>query len=295
MNEFKNCHPAVNFAYFTVVILFSMFFMNPMCLMISVLCSFIYSVMLKGMRAVKFNLVYMLPLFVFSALINPAFNHKGMTILTYLPSGNPLTLESIIYGLAAAGMIVSVICWFSCYNAVMTSDKFIYLFGKIIPSLSLVLSMMLRFIPRFNEHLREVRAAQKGIGADFSSGNILKRFRNGVKIMSAMLTWAFENSVETADSMKSRGYGLPGRTAFSIYSLDKRDVILLLYIMFLAVYIIFGSAAGGLYFSYFPALKGAELSLFGASLFCAYFMICITPVVIEIWEMKKWKSIEQKI
>ena len=37
-----------------------------------------------------------------AAVVNPAFVHQGVTILTYLPSGNPLTLESILYGLAAA-------------------------------------------------------------------------------------------------------------------------------------------------------------------------------------------------
>lgn len=44
----------------------------------------------------------------------------------------PLTLESIAYGCAAAVMLVAVLFWFSCYNEVMTSDKFMYLFGRII-------------------------------------------------------------------------------------------------------------------------------------------------------------------
>ena len=29
--------------------------------------------------------------------------------------------------------------------------------------------------------------------------------------------------METADSMKGRGYGLPGRTAFSVYRFTRRD------------------------------------------------------------------------
>ena len=73
----------------------------------------------------------MLPAILLTALINPIFNHEGVTILGYLPSGNPVTQESVIYGICAALMIVSVICHFSCYNEVMTSDKFIYIFGKI--------------------------------------------------------------------------------------------------------------------------------------------------------------------
>ena len=93
---------------------------------------------------------------VVAALVNPAFNHEGATILTYLPSGNPLTLESILYGAAAAAMLAAVVTWFSCYTAVMTSDKFVYLFGRIIPALSLVLSMTLRFVPKFQAQLQVV-------------------------------------------------------------------------------------------------------------------------------------------
>ena len=113
MNEFKTYHPIVNFTYFVFVIGFSCFFMHPVCLCISLASGFTYSVMLKGKKAVKTNLIYMLPMLLMMALINPAFNHEGVTIIEYLPSGNPLTLESIVYGLCAAVMIVSVICHFS--------------------------------------------------------------------------------------------------------------------------------------------------------------------------------------
>lgn len=95
-----------------------------------------------------------------TALINPAFNHEGVTILTYLDNGNPLTLESITFGAASATMLITVISWFSCYNAVMTSDKFIYLFGKLIPALSLIFSMVLRFVPTFKAQFQRVSDSQ---------------------------------------------------------------------------------------------------------------------------------------
>ena len=220
MNEFKTYHPIVNFVYFIFVIGFSCVFMHPVSLVISLLSGFTYSVMLKGKSAVKTNLIYMIPTLLFAALINPAFNHEGITIIKYLPSGNPLTLESVIYGLAAAIMIVSVICWFSCYTEVMTSDKFIYLFGRIIPSLSLILSMTLRFVPRFSAQLKTVANAQRCMGRDVSNGSIVERAKHGLSILSIMTTWALENAIDTADSMKSRGYGHPGRTAFSIFTFD---------------------------------------------------------------------------
>lgn len=179
-----------------------MFLMHPVSLAISLASALVYAVYLNGRRAVRFSLLYMLPMMVVAALVNPAFNHEGATILTYLPSGNPLTLESILYGAAAAAMLAAVVTWFSCYTAVMTSDKFVYLFGRVIPALSLVLSMTLRFVPKFQAQLQVVSEAQRCIGRDVSNGGVLRRLRNAITILSIMVTWSLESAIETADSMK---------------------------------------------------------------------------------------------
>lgn len=294
MNSFKTYHPLVNFVYFTLVIIFSMLFMHPICLMVSLSCGFIYSVMLNGMRAAKFNLMYMLPMLAAAAIINPAFNHEGTIIITYLPNGNPLTFESVIYGVASSVMLISVICWFSCYNEIMTSDKFICLFGKIIPSASLVLSMTLRFIPRFKTQIKVISTAQRCIGRDISNGNIILRAKHGLSILSVMMTWALENSIETADSMKCRGYGLPGRTAYSVFNFSKRDASALFIIIIMGIYVLAGKLSGGIYFRYFPSIRG-DISAYGISVVIAYFALCVIPVVIELREKKKWKYIKSKI
>ena len=295
MKEFKNYHPIVNFTYFLFVIGFSCVFMHPVALLISLFCGFTYLILLKGRKTIKINLKYMIPMMIFMALINPLFNHEGATILNYFPSGNPLTLESVIYGISSAIMIVSVICWFLCYNEVMTSDKFIYLFAKIIPSLSLIISMTLRFVPRFFLQLKEVTNAQRTIGRDPTRGGIIKRAKHGLSILSIMATWSLENSIETADSMKSRGYGIPGRSSFSIFTFSKRDKKAFLSIMILGLYTLTGKLMGKMYFSYFPVVKTGEISIFEISVFLSYFVLCILPVIIEIWEVRRWKAIESKI
>lgn len=292
MNEFKTYHPIVNFVYFAFVIGFSCVFMHPICLVISLLSGFIYSVMLKGRKAIKTNLIYMLPTLTFAAFINPAFNHEGITIISCLPSGNPLTFESVVYGLAAAMMIVSVICWFSCYTEIMTSDKFIYLFGRIIPSLSLVLSMTLRFVPKFSAQLKVVTNSQRCMGRDVSNGSVIQRAKHGLLILSIMTTWALENAIETADSMKSRGFGHSGRTSFSIFTFDKRDKKTLLCIVILGAYTLIGKLYGGMYFRYFPSLQTGNFSMYGLSVLIAYFTLCICPIIIEVYEVRKWNTIK---
>ena len=131
-------------------------------------------------------------------------------------SGNWITLESLVYGIVLGAVMFVVIQWFSCYNEIMTTDKFIYLFGKLIPALSLILSMALRFVPRFLGQLKFIRNGQKAMGKDISEGKLFDRIHAGLNMLSILITWALENAIETSDSMRSRGYGLKGRTAFSI-------------------------------------------------------------------------------
>lgn len=272
-----------------------MFLMHPASLVITLGASLAYSIYLNGRRAVRFSLFYMLPMLLMAALINPAFNHEGATLLTYLPSGNPLTLESIVYGAAAALMLASVVSWFSCYTVVMTSDKFVYLFGRIIPALSLVLSMTLRFVPKFKAQLHAVSEAQRCIGRDVSDGGVLQRARNAITILSIMLTWALENAIETADSMKSRGYGLPGRTAFSIYRFDERDKSAFLWLCFCAFFLLSGGAAGGLYWRYYPTIKGVAATPLTVLFQLVYLALCLTPVVLNVEGDRRWIRLQSGI
>ncbi|MBU5593296.1 energy-coupling factor transporter transmembrane protein EcfT [Clostridium sp. MSJ-4] len=290
-NSFKGFHPIVNFYYFTVVIIFSMFFMHPIFLGISLISSFIYSVSLNGKKAVKFNLLYMFPLLIIMAIMNPAFNHQGVTILFYLKSGNPMTLESILYGIAAAVMFISVILWFSCYNAVMSSDKFIYLWGRVIPGTSLIISMVLRFVPRYKAQIKVISNGQKCIGRDVTNGNIITRAKNGIKILSIMTTWALENAIETADSMKSRGYGLKGRTSFSIFRFDKRDKITFLLMFALTIIILIGSFLGENTIVYYPIIKVKAITAFSVLVYIAYILLCLMPFIIDFKEEIKWKRL----
>lgn len=287
-DAFSSYHPAVNFLYFGLVLFFTMCFLHPACLLLSLAAALRYAVCLNGRRAVRRSLRYLLPAALLAALINPAFNHQGATILTYLPSGNPLTLESMAYGLAAAALLSAVVTWFSCYTAVMTSDKFVYLFGRVIPALSLVLSMALRFVPRFQVQARAVSQAQRCVGRDVSDGNLLQRLRNGVTILSILLTWCLENALETADSMKSRGYGLPGRTAFSIYRLDDRDQAALWWLGALGGYILSMWGAGGFACRYFPTFRLAPRDGWSLSGLLAFGLLCLTPVIIDRREDRQW-------
>ena len=294
-DRFAKYHPLVNFLYFTLVIGFSMALNHPLAQGTSLTCAIIYAVLTEGRKAVLFTLKWCLPIMLLTVFMNPAFSHEGITILLYFPTGNPLTLESILYGVSSGVMIATVMLWFLNFNRCITSDKFIYLFGRIIPAMSLVLSMTLRFIPRFRSQMDAVVDAQKSIGRDISEGSLWHRTKIAVTVLSIMVTWALENSIETADSMKSRGYGLPGRTAFSIYRFDDRDKMAMLYLGFCGFYLLAGMIASAFGFRYFPSIRYIGLNSLTLSFQFVYLIVCMMPIVLNWAEEKKWKAIHSKM
>ena len=294
-DRFAKYHPLVNFLYFTLVIGFSMALNHPLSQGISLACAMIYGLQAEGKKAVLFTLRWCLPIMLLTAFMNPAFSHEGITILLYFPTGNPLTLESILYGLSAGVMIATVMLWFLNFNRVITSDKFIYLFGRIIPAMSLVLSMTLRFIPKFKAQMDAVVDAQRSIGRDISEGSLWHRTKIAITVLSIMVTWALENAIETADSMKSRGYGLKGRTAFSIYRFDDRDKMALLYLGFCGFYLLTGLIMSAFGFRYFPSIRYIALNTVTLSFQFVYLILCMMPVALNWAEERKWKAIHSKM
>ena len=290
-DSFQKYHPIVNMTYFALVIGFSLVLVHPLAQGIALITASAYMVSVDGKKGVTYLLKFCLPTVLVTAFMNPAFNHEGTTILLYFPNGNPLTLESILYGVSAGCMLITILIWFSSFNRIMTSDKFIYLFGRVIPALSLILSMILRFVPRLKAQMDTVAEAQKSIGRDVASGSLWQRMKTAVVILSIVITWSLENAIETADSMKSRGYGLKGRTAFAIYRFDDRDKYTLGWLLFCGLFLTTGTMVSAFGFRYFPNIRYAALDRTTIPFYLVYFCMCITPVVVNVIEEKKWKTI----
>ena len=60
-DAFSSYHPAVNFLYFGLVLFFTMCFLHPACLLLSLAAALRYAVCLNGRRAVRRSLRYLLP------------------------------------------------------------------------------------------------------------------------------------------------------------------------------------------------------------------------------------------
>ena len=286
---FASFHPLVNALWFGLVLALTMLLTHPAVQLISLASALVCAGQVWGKNSLRRTALCLVPAMAMAALLNPLFSHQGATILTCLPGGNPLTLESILYGLSAGVSLGAVLLWFRYFAGVMTTEKLICLSGKAIPALSLVLSMALRFLPRFRLQLRAVVQAQRGLGRDISQGSIPQRVRQGTAILSILITWALEDAIETADSMRGRGYGLPGRTAYSPFLLDGRDRLALAWLGFCGFFLLSGTLAGGLRWRYYPTPAGPPLTPMTGLMLLCQLALCLTPAAIHWKEARLWR------
>ena len=283
---FARLHPLVDLTFFVLVLAFAMFLSHPAVQLAGLVCAALFALRCTG-RGFGRRMAMLLPLMLLAAIINPLVSHQGVTVLFCFPSGNACTLESVLYGISAAVRLGTAVLWFMGWNAVMTSDKFVYLFGRILPSLSLTLSMGLRFVPRLLRRTREVAQAQKL--ARPAERGWLASIRRAGRVVSIVVTWALENALDTADSMKSRGYGLPKRTAFSLFRFTLRDGICLGILATLGGAVLAGSLTGGLKWWYYPApggAAGAQAAVWTA----AFVLLAAFPLIFDAKEAIQWRA-----
>ena len=137
-------------------------------------------------------------------------------------------------------------------------------------------------------------AARSAVFKSRKNGMIHKA-KEGISVLSIMITWSMENAVDTADSMKSRGCGLDGRTAFSLFAFEKRDVFALFAVIFMSVIIIVGASGGTVHFRYFPTVAAHKITPTSVLVIAAYAALCFMPVIIEIKEALVWRKLKSKI
>ena len=91
---------------------------------------------------------------------------------------------------------------------------------------AMMMTIALRFIPTLVDETEKIINAQKARGADFETGNLIRRAKALIPIMIPLIVSSFRRAEELADAMECRCYhGGEGRTRYKIYSLGIRDYI----------------------------------------------------------------------
>lgn len=283
--EFYESNPIISLIYFLFVILITVFNLHPVVIFISLIAGFLNVLICKGNKEIKSLVINILVIIPMIAIINSIFNHKGVTILLYV-NNLPITLESIKYGIMQGIMFATVILWIAVFNEFITSDKILYIFTKVSKTLGLIMNMSFRFIPRFKKQLKIIIKAQKGIRRDLTSGNIFKRINNGLNILSILITWALENGVDTADSMRARGYGIRKRSSYKRYKFNSRDIFIGIIMIILMSIILNFFIVTKYEVEFFPKVIYKSIPNIVS---ISFLVFCLLPVINEIMEEIKWK------
>ena len=286
-------HPIVEMLYFLSVLIITMFAVNPILLIIALLGGMSFFAVLEKKEGLFKILGFYVTIFIVITFTNPLFSHNGATPLFFIYD-SPITLEALLYGMNIGVMLVAVISWFRCFNLVMTSDKLLYLFGKVSPKLSIVMSSALRFIPLFKLQVGRIRQIQTAMGL-FSTESWTDRLRGSLRVYSALITWALENAIDTGSSMRSRGYGLKHRSQFVMYRFRYTDWIATVLLIILDIIIVISIGEGELDFKFYPGISITHLGLTQLSAYLAFGIISFLPVILEIKENVQWKYYRSKI
>lgn len=293
MTYFDKRHPLLIFIYFVIVIFVTMFTTHPILLLISFISSLAFTLSIIGFKNLLKSLLYSIPMLIMMAITNPLFVHKGETILFFM-NDNPITLEAIIYGLTISVMIVSVFYWFKCFNEIMTTDKHIYLFGKVTPKLGLMISMVLSFVPKFVKQFKRIDEVQRGLGI-YATDSYFDKIKCKLRVISILITWSLENSIDTSDSMRSRGYGLKQRTNYSNFKWRSDDTLFAIILLVLSIPTITLIIMGYSDFNYYPYFSKINIDLLSILLYIGLFSLMFTPTILEAKEAIKWHYLKSKI
>ncbi len=92
--------------------------------------------------------------------------------------------------------------------------------------LAMMMTIALRFIPTLLEEAERIMRAQMARGADFESGNMVKRAKSLVPLLVPLFVSAFRRADDLAMAMEARGYrGGEGRTRMRVFRLQTRDFV----------------------------------------------------------------------
>ena len=280
---FDRYHPAVAFGYFACMLAFSMAAMQPVYLALSLAAALAYSVVLRGMRATLRTALWQMPLILVMAVANPLFSAMGSTELFRIGL-RAFYLESLVFGACMGAMLAGVLLWFSNASRVLSSDKVMALFGNAAPTIGLMLSMAMRLVPQFMRRGATVGDVQRACTSAGATG-LREGARSRLRMTSVLMGWGMEDSLETADAMRARGWGACARrTAYQRRRFRVRDGAALGVLAALAVPNAVLAYVACTQFHFYPTLS--TLAVWWG--YVPFAVLAFAPLALVLGEPSRW-------
>ena len=194
-----------------------------------------FKFMVKGLKAI---MILMIITACFNVFLTPGETLVSFWIFTITKEG----LKNAVFMTARLIFLIlgtSIMTLTTTPNQLTDGlEKALHPLNKIkipVHAIAMMMSIALRFIPILVEETDKIMKAQMARGADFESGNLLKRVKNMIPLLVPLFVSAFRRADDLAMAMEARCYhGGDGRTKMKPLTYAKRDyaayVIVILYL-----------------------------------------------------------------
>ncbi len=288
--EFLTYNPIAIFIYFMLLVGIVISTASPAVLFVSVAVSLFYIFMLGGIKSLIKNIIMMIITVFFITLINILFTHRGNTNLFNIGE-NAVTLEALLFGLFAGCVFANIIVWFECLNKILNGEMILYLFSRISSFFALFVSMIFRYIPLLRKRYAEISNVQRCMGVT-ENGSLLKKIKTTARRTSILISWSLEASIETADSMAARGYGLKGRSTYSMYKFILRDLFLTFLMILFACISLFFMKKYDVEVIFYPSVECPQCDLHFIVVLLSFFALSMIAPILDLIGDIKWKRLK---
>jgi energy-coupling factor transport system permease protein len=288
MKNFKRMHPLVSFCYYVGAISIMITLQHPIFLGAALLIIIAINFLEDHLKGLTHWLFFMTTTGILIIVLNPIFNERGRYVLFEIFQ-HRITLEATVYGIMNALLIIGVMALFVSYNEVMSPNKLLYLFSKLLPQFAILLMLTLRFIPLMKRRLADISEIQRSKGLSMVHGRWLDKAKTGILYVQVLLVYSLEEAIQTADSMKSRGYGHGKRTSYEYFIFKKRDLFVLLYLLVVFVLVLIGRMKGYGYLTIYPVMESALISPSEFFFLFLYLLFLSFPLLAGVGGYVRWR------
>lgn len=281
---FDSSHPVVPAVFLCGMLALTMFSLQPVLVIISLVGAIAFSLIGRGAAATGRSLSWQLPVACILALANPIFSASGSTPLLRV-GPMAIYLESLVYGACMGAMLAAVVLWFEDAAVILPSDKILSLLGGRTPTVALMVSMTAKLVPELVGRGAEVRDA---VAAVSLSRPVTRRERiaAGARTSGVLMSWSLADSLETADSMRARGWGAAvRRTSYRPYRFSDADGASLLAICLSLAVCAFLAWTACSQYRFYPTFS-VLIFWWG---YVPYAVFALVPTILAAWEVRSWR------
>lgn len=185
-----------------------------------------FKMLLKSLKPILF-------LAVFTALLNMLYTPGDIIWQWWIFHITSQGIETAAYMVVRIILLISVTSLMTyttspvaLTDAIETLFKPLSKIGLPVHEFAMMMTIALRFIPTLIEETDKIMSAQKARGADFESGNLIKRAKALVPVLVPLFISSFRRADELSVAMECRLYhGGAGRTRLKTLKFGANDFV----------------------------------------------------------------------